>query len=125
MLMIVALAALVIPFPSEEIPEWKVLYIDENYLPGGDVEIFQAVENRYSERRSEYGMKTDKNGFVIFPAVYFWKSAGARMLAAAAHLFGRDTATTVSVSVRGPGCEASVSWTVGSGSRPDKLVCPR
>lgn len=124
-LVMLGVAALVIPYPAEEVPEWKVLFIDENYLPGGNRSISQSVDNVYFDHKSEVSTSTDKNGFVIFPAVYFWEGAGMRMLALPARLIGWDTATHVNISVSEPACTASITWTVGTGSKPDKLVCPK
>lgn len=123
-LVIIGLTALVVPYPAEEVPAWKVLFIDENYLPGGNRTLTQSVDNDYFGNKSEVTAVTDKNGFVTFPTVYFWEGAGARMLALPARMIGWDTSTHVSVSVSEPGCTASVTWTVGTGSKPDKLVCP-
>lgn len=124
-LVMVGLAALVIPYPAEEIPEWKVLFIDENYLPGGNRTLTQSVDNAYFDHRSEVTAATDKNGFVTFPAVYFWEGAGARMLALPARLLGWDTGTRVNVSVTEQRCSVSITWTVGTAPKPDKLVCPK
>ena len=121
---ILAFAALVVPYPAEEVPEWKILYIDQNYLPGANRKIYQSVGNVFFDDKSDIEAMTDKNGFVTFPTYYLWASALERIAAAPAAWLGWDTATHVGVSVTGD-CNASVTWTVGKSEKPDKLVCPK
>ncbi len=121
---ILAVAALVIPYPAEEVPEWKVLYIDEHYLPGGGKKLAQSTDNAFFGHKSEVEAVTDKNGFVTFGPVFVWAGVLERMLAWPAGWLGWDTKTHVSVFVSDT-CSARVTWTVGEGAKPDKLVCPQ
>lgn len=124
LLAILLLLAAIVPYPAEEVPEWKVLYIDEHYLPGANRKIVQSVNNDYFNHKSEVEAVTDKNGFVTFSPVYVWGGALERIAIAPAGWLGWDTGTRVSVSASDT-CTTSISWTVGEGEKPDKLVCPQ
>lgn len=117
--------AVVIPYPVEEVPPWKILMIDENYLPGGGRTIVQTIDNGYFRHHTVYEAQADKNGFVTFQARHIWAGAVHRLGEVGASLLGWDTSTRVTITAKGAGCtEGKIVWTRGEGSRPDKLVCP-
>lgn len=122
-LAILIIAAVVVPYPAVEVPEWKVLVIDENYLPGGGRTITQKVENSFFGHGVQYTASTDKNGFVTFPERYMWAGASRRFLAGVASVLGWDTATSVTITADSPNCAGEIAWKEGE-PRPDKLVCP-
>ncbi|HUF04682.1 MAG TPA: hypothetical protein VMM38_10970 [Aridibacter sp.] len=122
-LAILLIASVVIPYPAEEVPEWKLLVIDENYLPGGGRTVVQKVDNPYFGHSAGYTASTDKNGFVTFPRRYMWAGASRRLLAVAASAMGWETLTSVSITADSPNCSGSVQWKSGT-ALPDKLVCP-
>lgn len=122
-LAICVIAAAVVPYPAEEVPEWKLLVIDENYLPGGGRTVIQKVDNPYFGHSAEYTASTDKNGFVTFSKRYMWAGASRRLIAMGASALGWDTATSVAITVESPACAGSVQWKSGA-ALPDKLVCP-
>ena len=106
-------------------PRWKVLVIDENFLPGKDVPLEQQLGNPYFGSQTVYSASTDKNGFAVFPARYRWAGIVRRVFAGFWTLFGYETGTSVRISVAGERCRGAViTWNTGKGSElPDKLVC--
>lgn len=121
---ILLIAAVTVPYPAEEVPEWKILLIDENYLPGGGRTLVQKVENSYFGHSAEYKAVTDKNGFATLPARYMWAGFTRRTLSRVAAPLGWDTATKVSVSPESGTCPSGpVKWSPGANEMPDKLVC--
>jgi hypothetical protein len=127
-LLILLLFVAVFPYPVEEVPRWKILLIDENYLPGGGRMIVQTVDNGFFRHHTEYKAETDKNGFVTFPERYIWAGVIHRFGKVGASLLGWDTATKVTIRTE-TGCErGSVEWDTGKPAidvgPPDKLVCP-
>ncbi len=121
---IVLIAAVTVPYPAEEVPEWKILLIDENYLPGGNRPLLQKIENPYFGYTAEYNVPTDKNGFATFPARVMWAGLARRAVSKIASPLGWDTATKVEVSpVTGTCPQGAVVWKTGDPKMPDKLVC--
>ncbi|REJ75231.1 MAG: hypothetical protein DWQ47_07020 [Acidobacteria bacterium] len=123
-LLIVVITAVIVPYPTEDVPEWKIVVIDENFLPGGARPVVQKVENPYFGDSTSYSESTDKNGFVTFPSRYRWSGIARRLTASAATLLGWNTATTATITAESPSCSGIVTWTTGQDSQPERLVCP-
>jgi hypothetical protein len=125
---LVVLTILIIPFPTKSVPEWKILVIDENYLPGANMNVEQKVESLYFGDISIYKATTDKNGFVTFPKRYLWASAASRFMSVFANLFGTDTRTFAQITASEGKCSGGIiGWQSGTDDGeplPDKLVCP-
>lgn len=127
-LVIVFIFLLLIPFPTQAVPRWKVLLIDENYLPGAKRTLVQTIDNGYFRHHTEYKADTDKNGFVTFPERYIWAGAIHRIGELGAMVLGWDTTTKVTIKAES-GCDrGEITWDSGksalSAASPDKLVCP-
>ena len=122
------LTILIIPFPTESVPEWKILVIDQNYLPGAEMNVEQRVENIYFADISVYQETTDKNGFATFPKRFLWASLVSRSMSLFADLFGKDSQTFVSITASDQRCPGGeIVWlSVEDREKPlpDKLVCP-
>jgi hypothetical protein len=122
------LLAAIFPYPAKEVPQWKILLIDENYLPGGSRTVVQTIDNGYFRHHTEYKGETDKNGFVTFPERYIWAGIIHRFGKVGASLLGWDTETKTTIRTE-TGCErGSIEWDTGKMAidvaPPDKLVCP-
>ena len=125
-LALVLLVFLIVPFPTREVPAWKVLLIDENYLPGGNRTLVQRIDNGYFRHHTEYKAETDKNGFASFPERVIWAGTIHRLGAFGAAILGYETTTKVTIKTES-GCEqGAINWNSGdgTGALPDKLVCP-
>ncbi len=65
-------AALLIPFPTISIPEWKIQVIDKNGNPLANVKVFQTWKHSPQLGESVETKSSDEHGYVIFPARRFF-----------------------------------------------------
>lgn len=118
---IVIIAALVIPYPTEVVPKWKLVMIDENFLPAGNRLVAQEIDGSYYNHKTKREAMTDKNGFVTFSPDYLWAGVAQRFAGAISGALGSDVGFTATVSA--PGCEGTATWKKADEALPERLVC--
>ena len=76
-----AILLLFMPFPTQMVPKWKLLVVDEQGQPLANVKVEQSWEHYsfigvkgFDERRS------DENGYVMFPQRLLWAGLISRIV---------------------------------------------